>query len=413
MSLKNNISKFNYCYGCGVCVAACPKKIISVIRNHDGFYSPAIEQHEKCINCGICLNVCAFNHDEISNEPNEIHGYASWSKDPLIRQWCSSGGIGFEIGRKLIEDGYEAVGVRYNPKKNRAEHFIAATVDDFMPSIGSKYIPSYTADAFQAINRKKKYFVTGAPCQIDSFRRYIRYFKIEDNFVLLDFFCHGVPSLFLWDKYILEIKKHIGEITFASWRNKTTGWHDSWSMNIDSEYDSVGMDSIDWLESYNLHIRRKKHSFVSRMSEGDLFYRFFLGDYCLNKCCYTTCKYKMCNSAADIRIGDLWGSKYSFDEKGVNAVLVLTKKGESILKELSPTCSIIPESISVVAEGQMKKAANRPFITNSVFRQLKSDKSLRIIFRNTVGPYEITKLPITLSSRAFNKMIKIISKQFR
>ena len=112
------------------------------------------------------------------------------------------GGVGFEVGALLLNRGYKVCGVRYNADNNRAEHYIASDVRELIQSAGSKYIQSYTVDAFKAINRKEKYLVTGTPCQIDSFRRYIQKFRCEDNFVLLDFFCHGVPSMFVWQKYI-------------------------------------------------------------------------------------------------------------------------------------------------------------------------------------------------------------------
>ena len=114
-------------------------------------------------------------------------------------------------------------------------YYIATTTSEAIESIGSKYIQSYTADAFKAINRKEKYIVTGTPCQIDSFRRYIRKFHVEENFVLLDFFCHCVPSMLAWNKYTKMVEKQTGKITYASWRNKLTGWHDSWAIAIDGE----------------------------------------------------------------------------------------------------------------------------------------------------------------------------------
>lgn len=393
--MKDNISRFKDCYGCGVCVKACPVNIISLCENKDGFYSPVISDQEKCIECGLCLKACAYGHDEVASGDSEAAAYAAWSKDPLVRQWCSSGGVGFEIGRLLINQGYEAVGVRFDPKKNRAEHYVAATVEDFMPSAGSKYIPSFSSDGLKAIDRRKKYLVTGTPCQIDSFRRYIRHFKAEENFVLLDFFCHGVPSLHLWDKYASEVRRKIGEISFVSWRNKTTGWHDSWSMNADTPEESEGSDTIDWHDSYNLKIKGKKHFYSSRMSEGDLFYRFFLGNYCLNKCCYTTCKYKMCASAADIRIGDLWGKKYAHDDKGVNSVLAFTEKGRKVIENLV-SCEIIPETVETATEGQMRSNARRPKSRDMVVSALNSSMSLSAICNS-----------IILMERVINKLLKI------
>ena len=346
-----NIANIRDCYGCGVCATACGRKIIEIGLNADGFYEPHISDVSKCTNCGICTEVCAYLHDELSLKETKIYPYAAWSKDYLVRRKCSSGGAGFEIGKYLLGQGYKVCGVRYNANKNRAEHYIATTLEELIPSAGSKYIQSYTVDGFKAINRKEKYLVTGTPCQIDSFRRYIQRFHCEDNFVLLDFFCHGVPSMLAWKKYIDWAEKQVGKITYASWRNKWTGWHDSWAMGIDGEKHG---EKIDWHDSYSMLIREKKSFLESRRSQGDMFYQLFLGDYCLGKQCYEHCKYKYKQSSADIRIGDLWGTTYNDNEDGVSGAVAFTEKGNDILKQCN--CELVNHTFDVVAEGQMKMA---------------------------------------------------------
>ena len=348
----SNVSFLHDCYGCGVCAAVCFKNIISIVLNEDGFYEPCIKEPDKCVKCGICLDVCAFNHKERALQNLKIKSWAAWSNDEKVRQKCSSGGIGFEIGKQLIEQGYSAVGCRYNIEKQRAEHYIATTVKEFVQSIGSKYIQSYTEDAFKQIKRGEKYLIIGTPCQIDSLRRMVQKFRCEENFVLMDFFCHSIPSMWAWYSYLKVLESKIGKITYASWRNKFTyGWHDSWVMGIDGEKTSK---PVDWNISYEQLMNEKKTFIQSRMSQGDFFYKLFLGDVCFGPQCEKSCKYKYDCSSADIRIGDLWGETYKDDTKGVSALVSFTDKGRKIVESLQGI-TLMEYPFEIVAEGQMKK----------------------------------------------------------
>lgn len=374
-----NVSEIKNCYGCGVCASSCPKDIITIRLNKDGFYEPQISEADKCLKCGICLDVCSFNHEDRALKEIDIQSWAAWSNDEIIRKNCSSGGIGFEIGKQLIEQGFRAVGCRYNVEKQRAEHFVATTVKEFEQSIGSKYIQSYTEEAFKQIKRKgDKYLITGTPCQIDSLRRMIQKYRCEDNFILMDFFCHCVPSMWAWKSYMQMLKPKIGNITYASWRNKFEyGWHDNWLMYV------VG-----------------DKSFVkSRKSQGDLFYKLFLGDICLGPQCVKQCKYKYNKSSADIRIGDLWGNTYMNNEEGVSALVSFTPKGANVINELKGV-TLIEHPFEVVAEGQMKE--------NAKSRELRS---LFIAYLRKGLPLDGVMFKILLiSQRIVRKLHSIIKK---
>lgn len=346
-----NISSIHDCFGCGVCALACGKNVIDIRLNQEGFYEPLITNSDGCTNCGLCVDVCSYSHSDLSLKNPRITSYGAWSKDSQVRQKCSSGGVGFESGKAAISLGYKVCGVRYNPEKNQAEHYIASNISELIPSIGSKYIQSYTVDGFKAMNRKQKYLVTGTPCQIDSFRRYIHKFRCEDNFILLDFFCHGVPSKLLWDKYVAKHEREIGKIIYASWRNKYDyGWHDSYAIELEGA---------------------EKH--LSSMSQQDLFYKLFLGDFCLGKACYDKCRFKYDQSSADIRIGDAWGSHYQEDEKGVSVAITFTEKGHELLKMCQ--CVLEPLPFEVVAEGQMKQCAQRNPMTEIIMSALIQEDS--------------------------------------
>lgn len=394
-----NISNTKDCFGCGVCTTVCARRVIDIRLNADGFYEPQITDAAKCTDCGLCTDVCSYSHEGLALADLNIKSYAAWSNDTQVRRKCSSGGVGFEVGRTLIGKGYKVCGVRYNPDTNRAEHYIATTVEELIPSIGSKYIQSYTINGFKAINRKEKYLVTGTPCQIDSFRRYIRKFRCEDNFILMDFFCHGVPSMWLWQKYVAEVEKKIGKITYASWRNKFTGWHDSWAMSMDGE--KTG-EKVDWHDSYNMLIREKKGFYNSRLSQGDPFYRLFLSDSCLGKACYDKCKFKYDRSSADIRIGDLWGKTYKNNEDGVSAAIAFTEKGDEVLHQCN--CTLVKHPFEVVAEGQMKKCPQRIKTYMVIMKTLCANNTC---LRNIIKKYDYIK-----NKQRIKGEIKVMVKRF-
>ncbi len=376
-----NISEIHSCYGCGVCAIGCGKKIIDIVVNKDGFYEPHITDISKCTYCGLCLDVCSYYNEGVllDNEPKLCVG--AWSKEPAVRQVSASGGAGFEIGRYLINNGYKAIAVKYNVDEQRAEHYMASSVEEFVYSMGSKYIQSYTLNGLRNLNRQDKFLVTGTPCQIDSLRRYIRKMRCEDNFILMDFFCHGVPSRHVWLKYIFEKQNQIGDITYVSWRNKLHGWHDSWLMVLDGKKHEG--ETVDWHDSYNMLIREKKGFIQSRWTQGDLFFQMFLGNNCLGKSCYNHCKFKYAHSSADIRIGDMWGETYKDNDKGVTACVAFTERGADILQKMH--CDYKEYPFKVVAEGQIDTPIAFPIGWKIVINLAKSSvvsmKSLVLVSR--------------------------------
>ncbi len=48
------------CKGCGLCVTACPKKIIELSSslNSKGYRPARITDAEKCIGCAFCATMC-------------------------------------------------------------------------------------------------------------------------------------------------------------------------------------------------------------------------------------------------------------------------------------------------------------------------------------------------------------------
>lgn len=356
MNIKDN----HDCYGCGVCAAACPKKIISIKLNQDGFYEPYIIDETQCVDCSICFDICSYNYDEASEKTNVIQAFAGWSNSREIRGKCSSGGVAYEIAVNAIKQGFAFCGVLYSTERRRAEHYIADSIDELAQSIGSKYIQSYTVDAFKEFSKSRKYLVVGTPCQIDSLRRLIKKKKIEENFILVDIYCHGVTSMNVWTKYTKKIESEIGKIETASWRNKYEFTNANHHVNE--------IVPVDWHDSYNIIIKGEKGVYQKRASKGDVFFQYFLKEDCLGKSCYNNCKYRYNKSSADIRVGDCWGDYFQSENRGVNSIVVFSQKGSEFLRNCDCTFQELP--FNVVAQGQMKEPSSIKLRRNKIFRLL-------------------------------------------
>ena len=355
MKSGNNVSKFSNCYACGVCAITCPVNAISSILK-DGFYHISVDK-SVCIDCGKCLKTCSYN---LFSSPlqSEVYGsYSAWSRDVETRYKSTSGGILYEISKSAISKGYKVVGVRYDYSENIAKHFIFDSLEGLALATGSKYIQSYTLEALFGLTASDKYVVIGLPCMIASLRRYIEIKNLKSDFILIDFFCHGVPSYTFYWNYLSYLRNQIGPLSSIKFRSKRYGWQNSTSI------EAVG----------------SKGEYFRMMSKGDFFFNFFLRNRCLNPVCYDSCHFKATSSLADIRVGDFWGTKYCKNEQGINSILTFTTKGEELLCHIQDACVINKEPITEVLIGQMKTNAVRSKSYKIVSFLLSNNYSLQFI----------------------------------
>ena len=126
-----NIDNPKNCCGCRACENICPKNVINMIENKEGFIYPVVDK-EKCINCGLCKKVCPLlneiKRDKYLNEPI---CYAAKAKNVNIQKASSSGGMfgilanyvfdqnGIVVGSEMTDD----MKVRHSIAKNKDELF--------------------------------------------------------------------------------------------------------------------------------------------------------------------------------------------------------------------------------------------------------------------------------------------------
>lgn len=308
----------NKCSGCSACSVICPTGSIEMKLNKDGFIRPYINQ-EKCIDCKLCEKICIFNQKDKGKSLDDANLYSGWTKNCTIRETTTSGGVGYEIAKWAVDEGYYVGGVEFSYEKMKAQHLICKSVGEIEKLKGSKYLQSNCEYAIKQIikilmkNIKQKVVFFGTPCQIAGLHNVLIRKKLRSRVVLIDIFCHGVPTFNLWDNYLiwLENKKKIKktEIKKINFRDKKYSWH-TYYMHI------VCNDNKEYVCS------RKKDPFLKLFSMGTLN----------QKECFT-CMYRN-NSFADIRLGDFWGARYQKSEKGYSMVLTLSENGEKIISNI-------------------------------------------------------------------------------
>lgn len=332
--MKNNVCDNNsirYCSGCGICAPVCSTKAISIEHDIDGFYKPVIDE-SKCVECGMCKKSCYRYDENFTMSDDVLTCYAAYNLDVDQLASSSSGGISRLLMEESIARGYKVIGCAYDLKSNKAKSVVVSTIEELDLFYGSKYFQSYTVDGFEEIlkdRNEQKYAIFGTPCQIYVFSQTGKYKRTPEKYLLVDIFCHGCPTVKLWEAY----RKHTEKLTKSSsfdkiaFRSKTYGWH---------EY------SIDFFT------KSKKHSSKKIF---DSFFDLLFGGDVMNMACYD-CKARSTMAYADIRIGDYWGTKYELNTKGVSAIIVKSTLGNDFIEVIKDKMTVEPADFQNIISAQ-------------------------------------------------------------
>lgn len=307
MSKNNCFSSSVPCSGCGACYSVCPAGAVGLECNSDGFFEARVNA-EKCISCGKCAAVCPkalTNEKQLNVKTFSVYSFIH--KDPRILAESSSGAAGWALIEEGLAQGYRVVGVTYDNLTHTAKAQVAQDLQQARAFKGSKYLQADTAVYKDLLKSDGKFIVFGTPCQLAGLSKVLEQAKRRDDFLLVDCFCHGVPSYLLWHKFL----EHIGcaDARRVSFRSKKGGWHNFY-MEIDGT---------------------KKH--YAADARTNPFYRLFFSDLLLGDACYS-CRAKSA-AFADIRLGDFWGADYDLTDQGVSLMLPLSVKGVAWVKNLS------------------------------------------------------------------------------
>lgn len=357
--MKNNILKIeneiNHCTSCQLCSAVCPVGAIKIKVNGEGFYQPIIS-NEKCINCGKCISVCYKYDTSIIMNDKYKKVYAAKSKDKNLLLNSTSGGIATHLAEELILNGYKIIGVEYDYKNNRARNIIIENIDELKKIQGSKYIQSYSEEIYIKIIKNlknEKYAIFGLPCQIYGIDKYLRQINKRENFILIDLFCHGCPSLNLWKKYLSFIKQKykLDKIKKIEFRSKNKGWHE-----------------------YIISILDENEQYFISKNVQDSFFKLFFSNKILNESCYE-CKLRSTLNYTDIRLGDYWGAEYDLDTEGVSAVVLVTQRGREVFENIKDKIKMKKSNLKAIIKYQS-------YGKNYKFNEKERKNILKILDKN-------------------------------
>lgn len=376
------------CCGCGSCAAICPKNAITISKDEEGFEQYSID-HSLCIKCGKCKTVCPMQKIQapMLTQAKSLYSIKSKSKEVLASS--SSGGVGYEIAKAYQKAGYYICGCMYDTTDNSAKHFVISPNESEKLSLlqGSKYIQSSSSVAIRKvaeISKENKVVFFGTPCQTAGLDKLLNVLGRRENVLLVDLICHGVPTYYLWSKYLYAINKvhDTGTNPAIEFRSKEYPWR-----------------------KMTIAITGNGRRYTKNEIKDD-FYAFFRRGLCYMKTC-SDCPYRE-KSSADLRIGDYWGERFKKDKEGVSMVLANTEKGEEVISLLRKKnlCDIQEQDLCEYWSVQSPYNPQRPLIRENLINELKDDsirlKDLRKKYCSGYDFYE-----------RYAKYIKIIKKIIR
>lgn len=300
------------CCGCAACEYVCKYNAIKMQFNGEGFYISKIDK-STCVNCGSCLNICPQNIIKCltgSFEKKEYVGSCNSIDDVLT---SSSGGIAYAIGKFIIDHHGVVFGVGWDNFCQHAKYKKGNTYKDIKEFRGSKYIQAIKNDLFEDIanelRKDKMVLFIGLPCEAAAVKAL---FGSKNNLIICDLICWGPTSQLVYEGYRTKIEKRFHKRIIQ--------------VNMRQKFNRA--------ERPYMSLKFNDKSIISKPfyeTEFGMIFSFFGRQSCYN------CNYQNDNSIADLSLGDFVGinsRKYINRPKGLSRIVIRTKKGESLLKEI-------------------------------------------------------------------------------
>lgn len=333
-SKEIRLASYETCTGCSACAGVCPTGAVFMEEDRlTGFQYPQIDRN-KCVRCGKCTTVCP-----VLNLNGGDHGYskvyAANNKDIEERYKSASGAVFQALSKGVIENGGVVAGVVYG-ENNTCRHTIAENLTELAPMRGTKYFQSdmtgiYAKIYQYAVNGVKEILFCGTPCQVRGVKNFVLERGINKQVITVDLLCRGIPSPYVYKKYIEHLENHYGKkVKHIQFKEKTKGWNRLGTM-------------ITWEDGTKEYQKRADSAFINS---------FLSTNLSLRESCFH-CPYKTIHREGDITIADFWGlrNKSLVDNMGTSLVVLNSIKGERLFQKIEGRLDYIPSTMWQVYRG--------------------------------------------------------------
>ena len=325
--------RYDLCTGCGICVDACPSRII-VMEAREGRFVPRIND-ELCNNdrgCHRCMDACPgigidlcrianeqYN-DDGTNEDKMVGRYlkcfTGHSNDQDIRFHSASGGmvssfLVFLMEKKLI-DG--AVVTAFDAKNELlVNSYIAHNREEVLRAKSSKYSPVSLHGMAKAIKEAEgsRYVIVGLPCHVQGFRKLEaidRKFKekIAGYFAI---YCSSGRTFHLTEHVFKERGIDKNRLTYFAYRDEgclgSMVAKQRRNIRVTDSNSEISLKDDVYKEKYQSYYHPLRSFFIPRRCLFCIDHYGELGDVCF---------------------GDIHIEPYIEDKIGVNSLIVRKKK---------------------------------------------------------------------------------------
>lgn len=303
------------CCGCEICSLSCPKAIITMRPDEEGFLYPHITHEEECLDCKRCIRVCPMNTMGRPAVPI-VKGYGGYVNNSEELKRSASGGYATAVSRAFIQKMNGVVyGVRYSDDYQDVCFSKAETVEELESFRASKYVQAKKGDVFTRavadLKQSRNVLFIGLPCEVSALYHIVG--NNSEHLYTASLICHGPSSIKVHRAFCNSLtKKYSSSISFFSVRYKLKGWKPYY---LHAEFENG--------RAYN-----KEYA----ISDYGIAFQYLKRPSC------SVCKYKYANSnfglLSDITLGDFHAVPYEsemYNKNGVSEVLVHTGKGQELI----------------------------------------------------------------------------------